>query len=337
MKILEPRNFLAVVCALLLCPALARAAPLFEEIEARVDDSAYRARLEAIKDLGLAGLKSELEALVEAARLDLDEATVERDILEPHFNALANLLVVFERVERFEAFGEVKINQFTLDEDDCVIADPTFDNFAELDCDAEYRHAIDVWRRTEIANRILNTWKASARADSLARIRASEVRWEQFAAKVTSDQFPWETIVNGWLVEGTVATPPRHQFRLVHPIAVLSYAEEEGEYDEEIGIEVFGLRSYGEQYDPEWGLSVFALLESGNATDTGWGVSLSRASFTFAVVEQDTVGKPDDTKILLGYNLARLFENKKNELADKRRELLDRLDRFKADLDALAN
>ncbi len=331
------RNCLILLGALLLHPHPGQAAPLFEEIEARVDDAAYRDRLEGIKELDQTGLVAELERLVSEARLDLDGAAVERDLLAAHFNALADLLAQFERVARFEDFGEIRISQFALDEDDCVIADPTFDNFVEFDCDAEYRHAIDIWRRTEIADRILNTWKSGARADSRARIRASEVRWEQFAAKVTSDQFPWETIANGWLIEGTIATPPRYQFRLVHPIAVLSYADEEGEYDEEIGVEVFGMRSYGEQYDPEWGLSVFALLESGNATDTGWGLSLSRASFTFAVVEQDTVGKQDDTKILLGYNLARLFENKKNELADRRRELLDRLDQFKADLDALAN
>lgn len=331
------RKLSAIAGALLLLPTLAGAAPLFEEIEARSDDPEYRTRLERIKQLDPAGLTRELERLVEAARLDLDDATVERDILEPHFNALANLLSQFEQVQRFESFGEVKINQFGLDDDECVIADPTFDNHVALDCEAEYRHAIDVWRRTEIANRILNTWKASARADSLARIRASEVRWEQFAANVTSDQFPWETIVNGWILEGTISTPPRHQFRLFHPIAVLSYADDEGEYDEEIGVEVFGLRSYGERYEPEWGLSVFALLESGDATETGWGISLSRANFSFAVVEQDTVARPEETKILLGYNLARLFENKKNELADKRRALLDRLDRFKADLDALAN
>ncbi len=329
---------LAAVALLLLFSAPSAGAPLIDEIEDLRSDESYRERIAELKNKGFADLKQALNEVLDAAIVDLDGAQVEREILQNHAAAIRQLAERFDRYEQLQSFGEVATNQFkAIDDDDCEIADETFPNHVVYDCDAEYRYAIDVWRRTETVRSIIDIWKGVARDDSVRRIRESEVRWDQFASKVTSDQFPWETIINGWLVEGTIATPPRLQFRLLHPIAVLSYAEEEGEYDEEIGVEVFGLRSYGEQYDPEWGLSVFALLESGNATDTGWGVSLSRKNFNFAVVAQDTLAKEDDTKVLLGYNLASLFENKKNALADKQREVLRQLDQFKSDLANLVN
>lgn len=329
------RPFLALA-ALLLFPAPSPAAPLIEEIEALRSDPSYRAKIADLKQRGFADLKRELDAVLAEAISDLDQAQVEREILQQHVTAIRQLAESFARFEQLQRFGEVSTNQFKAVMDDCEIADRAYPNHVVYDCDAEYRHAIDVWRRTELVRSIIDIWKDMARDESVRRIRESELRWEQFSSKVTSDQFPWETIVNGWLIEGTISTPPRHQFRLVHPIAVLSYADEAGEYDEEIGVEVFGLRTYGDQYDPGWGASVFALLESGNATETGWGVSISRENFTFAVVAQDTADEADETKILLGYNLARLFENKKNELAEKRRELLRRLDDFKADVRSLA-
>ncbi len=337
MSRLACRPVLALI-ALLLCPWPSAAASLFDEIKALRKDAAYVAKIDELKKGGFVDLKQALVDALDEATADLNEAQVEREILQNHVIAIRQLVERFDRYEQLQSFGEVETNQFkAVADDDCVIADDKFVNHAVFDCDAEYRYAIDVWRRTELMRSIVDIWKGVARDDSVRRIRESEVRWNQFSSKVTSDQFPWETIINGWLIEGTIATPPRLQFRLVHPIAVLSYADEEGEYDEEIGIEVFGLRSYGEQYDPEWGLSVFALLESGSATDTGWGMSLSRENFTFAVVAQDTLAREDDTKILLGYNLASLFENKKNALAEKQRKVLQRLDQFKADLDAIAN
>lgn len=324
--------------ALLLCPWPSAAESLFEEIKALRNDASYAAKIADLKKAGFAELKQALIEVLDEANADLKEAQVERELLQNHVIAIRQLAERFDRYQQLQGFGEVATNQFkAVADDDCIIAEEGFVNYVVLDCDAEFRYAIGVWRRSELVRSVIDIWKGVARDDSVRRIRESEIRWDQFSSKVTSDQFPWETIINGWLIEGTIATPPRIQFRILHPIAVLSYAKEEGVYDEEIGIEVFGLRNYGEQYDPEWGLSVFALLESGSATDTGWGVSLSRKNFTFAVVAQDTLAKQDDSKILLGYNLASLFENKKNALANKQREVLQRLDQFKADLGTLVN
>jgi hypothetical protein len=311
------------------------AAPFFEQIEDLRSDADYVAYLQGIGEFQGAQFRAELENMLAAARTDLQGAEREQEELKKHVNALSKLASQFERIDQFQSFGEVKILQFETDDDSCTIADPSMPTHTVFDCDAEYRYAIDIWRRTVAVNKLLNTWKSGARSYSLAQIRDSELRWTNFSEKVTSDQFVWETLVNGWIFEGTLSTPPRKQLRLLHPVALMSYARDSGKFEPELGIDVLGLRTYGENYDPEWGLSIFALLESGNAEDTGWGINLAFENFTLGVVRQDTADKVDETKIILGYNLAGLFANKRNELAERKRELLDGLDQFKADLQSI--
>ncbi len=328
--------FLAVLLSpALLLPTSLSATPLRVQINELHADPDHVERLKRIKELGHSVYKSELDRILASARQDLEKAEDEREFLKGHVLAIAELAEKFDQIEAFEAFGAIERNRFDLFQPECKIGRPGDPNFVKFNCGEEYEYAIEIWRRTELVNRILLEWKGTARAHSLQQIRDSEIRWQQFSEKVTSDQFPWETIINGWIFEGTVSTPPRKQFRILHPVAVLSYADESGKYDEEIGVEFFGLRTYGDKYDPEWGLSIFALLESDTAEETGWGLSLSHSNFSFAVVSQDTVEERDETKILLGYNLARLFENKKNELARKKQSLFDELEQFKADLDAI--
>lgn len=324
--------------ALLLAPVLAVAAPLIDQIKALKSDPEYNRRIEQIRQLEPDGYRAELQRILDEALAELTGAEVERDELEAHGAAIRGVIAELDRFRQLQDFAAVKTVQFDTDVDEfCVIADRTFPNHVVYDCDTEYRHAINIWRRSEFVRALIADWKQEAREYSLRRIRESEQRWQQFSANVTSDQFPWETIVNGWLVPGTVATPPHYQFRLLHPVAVLSYAEDAGRYDEEVGVEVFGLRTYDDKYVAEWGLSVFALLESGDATDTGWGLSLSRKNLTFAVITQDTAGKEDDTKLLLGYNLATLFDNKSAEWAEMKQQWRVRLDQFESDLTALTN
>ena len=331
-------RWLAGFTALLLWPCLGIATPLFDEIRALQNDPDHARRIDQIRELDPAGHRIELERILDEALAELAGAQVERAELEAHSAAIRGVIIEFDRFRQLEDFAAVKTVQFDTDVDEfCVIADRTFPNHVVYDCDSEYRHAINIWRRTELVRALVDDWKQEAREYSLARIRESEQRWQQFSANVTGDQFPWETVVNGWLLPGTVATPPHYQFRLLHPIAVLSYAEDSGRYDEEIGVEVFGLRTYGDNYEAEWGLSIFGLLESGDATASGWGLSLSRKNFTIAVVAQDTTDKDDDTKLLLGYNLAALFENKSAEWAELKKQWQARLDRFESDLRELTN
>ncbi len=303
---------------------------LVEQISSLRTDRVFINQIKDIKQSGLQQLQQNINRLVSAAYDDLALAIDEKSSVQKHVQALSDIQNNLNDYELFKDFILPGTNEYLLNDEDCIIADATSANFQNFDCQQSYQFAIKIWKRTLLAQRILLRWKKQARVNGLKRIQQGEQRWLDFSEQVTADQFPWETIVNGSFIEGSIATPPTYQLRLIHPVAVLSYVDETQKYNQELGLELLGYRKYNAQnYEPEWGLSVITLLESDAAENSGYGLIFSKKNFMFGIVQQDTAFNKDEIKYLFGYNLAYLFINKKNELAGRKLELLNKLDKYK--------
>ncbi len=158
-----------------------------------------------------------------------------------------------------------------------------------------------------------------AREASNAEINASKARWDAFLKNATEGQYPWETVLNGHFVKGSLRYPPRKQVRVGHlqGVSVVN-ADSHGTVTPNVAVEVLGYQRLKEEtYAPAWSASVVLVPDA--SADEGWGrgLMLTLKNFSAGVIWQDRAGVSNSVAVVLGLDLVQYFENTDNPLAKK--------------------
>jgi len=171
--------------------------------------------------------------------------------------------------------------------------------------------------------------------ESIARAKQ---RWDNFVANAISDQFPWETSINGALASidknemfsGTLAYPPRLQLRLAHPFAAEAVAVEgESTFVPRMVIEAIGIRRFAaETYEPVYGFSLVAIPKLDSEESWGYGIVYTRRVFSAGLVVQDLEQGDDTVQIVLGLKFSQLLKQKAIGLKQRLAAVKDRLEIF---------
>lgn len=138
-------------------------------------------------------------------------------------------------------------------------------------------------------------------------IRAADRAWQNYLFHGYS-QYPWEALLNGWVVSYDVFDPPDEQWILLHPtigVEASTVSLDEITADEVFNVELLGyLHYYGSDNERYLGASVAATLRS----DIGPGIGLVThwtKGFSLGVTWH---GEHDDPFVYLSFDLFRFLQ-----------------------------
>ncbi|MDO3378181.1 hypothetical protein [Geoalkalibacter halelectricus] len=196
------------------------------------------------------------------------------------------------------------------------------------------RVAQTLWQHAEVLRALLNQENLIYLQDTSAAIAAANQRWQNFQRHALSDQFPWETLINGWLGEhfhslgGTLAEPPRSQLRLLHPLPLAAVTlEGRTAFKPRLGVEALGVRRYAaESYAPRWGASALLILPGERRENLGYGALLLYRQLALGVAWQDDEERRDGLLLVLGVDLAGMIEKRGTHLRQRVQQVRERLD-----------
>lgn len=105
---------------------------------------------------------------------------------------------------------------------------------------------LDLRLRAEAVRAVLQDFVEPVQARAHETVRAADRGWTNYLEHGYS-QYPWEALVNGWLVDYDVFHPPRAQFILLHPslgLEVPTASFDELRANEALELEVLGYVRY---------------------------------------------------------------------------------------------
>ncbi|KIH77729.1 hypothetical protein SAMN05660860_01215 [Geoalkalibacter ferrihydriticus] len=345
---------LTLACWLLLAQAAFAAATFetwWEQSQAQRSEERQRA-LERAEVLGLSIIYEEIHAEMRDLSKDSELNQRERDwtasfmqamelCWTPDGPAAGALLHALEHQDRHSAPAAIAQDlrrsfreHFTCNPYDPAPSqvDPTFLIFEQRP-DMEIRIqpeetsevAQTLWLNAEILQSLLNQENLVLMQDTSAAIAAANRRWQNFQRHALADQFPWETLTNGWLGErfealgGTLAHPPRTQLRLIHPLPLAAVTlEGKTAFKPRLGVEALGLRRYEkETYAAHWGVSALLIMPGDRQENLGYGALLLYRKASIGIGWQDDEDGRDGLVVVLGIDLAELINNKGRNLRQK--------------------
>ena len=198
--------------------------------------------------------------------------------------------------------------------------------------------ARELWRIGIDWQSAITKGNADCMDTTAAAIAAASDRWDLFMANAVADQFPWETLLNGWLGErfdslaGTLAYPPEWQLRILHPEPVMVVSTEGStEFKARIAVEALGYRklSKGNDYRARNGISIVLTLPASSAEKIGYGLLYTRKAATFGIMTQKIEGQGDVISLVFGLTLAERLENTSNKLKERRQMIEDQFGNLK--------
>ena len=158
-------------------------------------------------------------------------------------------------------------------------------------------------------------------------LKNAVVRWENFLEKGYS-QMPWESLVNGWLVEPPgfpEPGPPGHQWIILHPTLGLEFSVnklDETRVKEAMHVEVLGHIWYrGRQLEDYWGASATVSLRED--LDPGLGVMIHIKRFwNIGIAWHDS---DDDPYLLFSVDLFRFAKQNAPKYVEKYKSIRTQL------------
>ncbi len=146
-----------------------------------------------------------------------------------------------------------------------------------------------------------------------AQIQRLAARWKAFYENVTLQEYPWESLANGWFdVQRAITDIPTKQVKILHPVSgVVTFQGRQSSSGSPItGAEVLGLQWYdpGAGYKPTWGLGVLATLKAEGERSGGLGLIASYRDFKFGYRQSRRNDGQRVDQAIISINLARYFD-----------------------------
>ena len=191
--------------------------------------------------------------------------------------------------------------------------------------------AEDFRYRVDAAHALLREFGAPAVAKTQKDIADINARWELFLNKGPS-QYPWESFLNGLLIETGFERPPTRQYILFHPLAVVEVTNTSLQHlqaSQALAVEMLGFAHYrfGSSNDTptlRW-FGASATVGIHENRDPSWGVmGHYNRTVTAGVLWGNDVER-DDPTIIVGVDLYQLVQKKLPEY----RERLKRINAMK--------
>jgi len=142
------------------------------------------------------------------------------------------------------------------------------------------RTQVREWRllQNALSNLVHDQIRLVRRANVKALQRAV-TRWENYLDKGYS-QMPWESLVNGWLIDAPELGPPDHQWTILHPSLGVELSVDpldDARVKEAMHVEVLGHVWYrGDELEDYWGVSATVSLRSDLDPGLGFLVHVKR-------------------------------------------------------------
>jgi hypothetical protein len=93
-------------------------------------------------------------------------------------------------------------------------------------------------------------------------------------------------------------------------------------FEPSLAVEALGWRVYDRNtYAPLWGVSILAALKTSSEHSTGYGLLFAARTFSIGVILRDTNKRSNDTQIVLGVDIAKLFNNQSSAMSIRSSEL----------------
>ncbi len=166
-----------------------------------------------------------------------------------------------------------------------------------------------------------------------AQIQKLASQWKAFYEHVTLQEYPWESLANGWFdVKRAITDIPTRQVKILHPVSgVVAFQGRQSSSGSPItGAEVLGLQWYdpGAGYKPTWGLGVLATLRAEGERSNGLGLIASYRDFKFGYRHSRRSDGQKVDQAIISINLARYFDFAPNSLL---KQAVDKLQRGQGD------
>jgi hypothetical protein len=189
--------------------------------------------------------------------------------------------------------------------------------------------AEDFRYRVDTAHALLKEFISSAYAQTQKDIGIINGRWELFLNKGPS-QYPWESFLNGLLVETDFVMPPTRQYIIVHPMPVVELTGPISELrgNNAFAVELLGYAHYKFTLTDDkpalrwWGVSATAGIHEGHDPSFGVMGHYNRTVTAGVLWLRDD---PDrDISIILGLDLYQLVKKKVPEYRERLQRLKER-------------
>jgi hypothetical protein len=126
------------------------------------------------------------------------------------------------------------------------LADEDAVTYAEIK-DLPPAQAVDFLQRLRTLSMLLTRFKLPATGRTVNAIHLAHERWQQMVEEGRS-QYPWEALINGWIIgEGTIQQPPMKQLVVAHPSVAVEMTTEDIKNlraKEALSVELLGLIRY---------------------------------------------------------------------------------------------
>ncbi|MEI6592675.1 MAG: hypothetical protein WCL47_05505 [Holophagaceae bacterium] len=146
-----------------------------------------------------------------------------------------------------------------------------------------------------------------------AQIQRLAAQWKTFYESVTLQEYPWESLANGWFdVQRAITDIPTKQVKILHPVSgVVTFQGRQSSSGSPItGAEVLGLQWYDPWagYKPTWGLGVLVTLKAEGERSSGLGLIASYRDFKFGYRQSRRLDGQKVDQAIISINLARYFD-----------------------------
>lgn len=146
-----------------------------------------------------------------------------------------------------------------------------------------------------------------------AQIQRLAAQWKAFYESVTLQEYPWESLANGWFdLRRPITDIPTRQVKLFHPVSgVVAFQGRQSSSGSTLtGAEVLGLQWYdpGASYKPTWGLGVLVTLKAEGERSSGLGLIASYRDFKFGYRQSRRNDGQRVDQAIISINLARYFD-----------------------------
>ena len=143
--------------------------------------------------------------------------------------------------------------------------------------------------------------------------------WRSFFNNVTLQQYPWESLYNGWLDRKHALTDiPTWEFRAFHPVAGLTLYQHRTSSNNNqtlAGAELIGVQWFDAQnnYAPTWGLSALWTLRTQDQSSNGYGLLATYRNYKLGYSWSKGIDGRRSNQLILSINLAQFIQFKGNQ------------------------
>ncbi|MBD3616693.1 MAG: hypothetical protein HUJ22_08970 [Gracilimonas sp.] len=205
----------------------------------------------------------------------------------------------FADIEQYDAFFGTPLSYFSSDPELKITITP--DSLDSL-------HVIDLRYRIHAIQRIADRMTNDDRIEAERTLNELNEQWDNFHFKGKS-QYPWEFLVNSWLLreKGALTEPPKSQLVLLHPN--ISFELDTGDLDalksyQVFNVEVLGVAWGFNNYTSSLGIS--GAVSFSNQFGNGYGGMLSWNNFQLGALYHNSIKR---VNLLVTMDLLKLIQN----------------------------